>query len=38
MCYHFGDIVKIENLNFENILINCKHTKIFWFMALHIKL
>ena len=28
-CYYFNDIVKIENLDLDNILMDENHTKIF---------
>ena len=29
MCYYFDDIIKLGDFNFDNILIDQKHTKIF---------
>ena len=37
-CYYFDDIIKLEDLDFDNILIDENYTKIFLFMTFHIKL
>ena len=39
MWYYFDDIIKMEDFNFDIILIDIKNcTKLFWFTTLHIKL
>ena len=38
MCYYFNDIIKLENFNFDNILIDENHTKIPWFVTFHVNL
>ena len=37
-CYHFDDIIKLEDFDLDNILIDENHTKILSFMTFHIKL
>ena len=37
-CYYFDNIIKTEDFDFDNILINAKSGKIFWFMTFHTKL
>ena len=32
--YYFDDITKIEDCDFDNILIDANHIKIFWFNIL----
>ena len=38
MCYYFGDIIELEDFDFDNILIKKNLTKIFRFLTFHIKL
>ena len=38
MCYHIDDLIKLEDIDFDNILIDEKSREIFWFMKFHIKL
>ena len=38
ICHYFDDIIKLEDFNLGNILIDENHMKIFWFMTSHIKL
>ena len=37
-CYYFNDIIKIEDFDFDNILLAKSQTKIFWFITCHTKL
>ena len=36
--YYFNDIIKLEDFDLDNILTDKQHTKIFWFIAFHVKL
>ena len=36
-CSSFDDIVKIEDFDFDNILLDENNTKIVWFRTFHIK-
>ena len=35
--YYFDDIIKIEDFDFDNTLLDEHHTKIFWFVTFHAK-
>ena len=37
-CSFFDDIVKIEDFDFDNILLDENNTKIVWLRTFHIKL
>ena len=37
-CYYFDYIIKMEDFDFNNFLIDENHTKIFLFITFHIKL
>ena len=36
--YYFNDIIKLEDFDLDNILTDKQYTKIFWFIAFHVKL
>ena len=36
--YHLDGIIKIEDFDFNNVSIDEKETKIFWFITFHTKL
>ena len=36
--HYFDDIINIKDFDFDNILLNENHTKIFWFITLHTNL
>ena len=36
-CYYFDDIIKLEDFDLDNILIDEIHSKIFSFITFHIK-
>ena len=38
VCYYFGEIIKLEDFDFDNILIKKNLTKIFRFLTFHIKI
>ena len=36
-CYYFDDIIKVEDSDFDNILIDENHTKALWFKTFSTK-
>ena len=38
MCHYFNDIIKLEDFDIDNILIDEKSHENIWFMTFHIKL